>query len=133
VGGERQARALAVRDHLTRLREKIHGNPILNTTWQIGVFTVGVTVIAAGVVMLMLPGPGWLAIFLGFAILATEFAWAQAALRKARQAARRAKDRTLDPAVRRRNTIAAVILGVLTGAAITVYLKVFGFGLPWTP
>jgi len=40
------------------------------------VFMVGTAVIVAGLAMLVLPGPGWAAIFLGFAILATEFAFA---------------------------------------------------------
>ena len=38
---------------------------------------VGLAVVAAGVVMLVLPGPGWLVIFAGLALWATEFAWAQ--------------------------------------------------------
>jgi uncharacterized protein (TIGR02611 family) len=37
------------------------------------VFIVGWLVVLAGMVMLVTPGPGWAAIFLGFAILATEF------------------------------------------------------------
>lgn len=41
------------------------------------VFMVGFAVVAAGIAMLVLPGPGWVAIFLGFAILATEFAFAE--------------------------------------------------------
>jgi uncharacterized protein (TIGR02611 family) len=41
------------------------------------VFMVGAAVIVAGLAMLVLPGPGWAAIFLGFAILATEFAFAE--------------------------------------------------------
>jgi uncharacterized protein (TIGR02611 family) len=41
------------------------------------VFMLGFAVVAAGVAMLALPGPGWAAIFLGFAILATEFAFAE--------------------------------------------------------
>lgn len=41
------------------------------------VFMVGFAVVAAGIAMLVLPGPGWAAIFLGFAILATEFAFAE--------------------------------------------------------
>lgn len=38
---------------------------------------VGFAVVVAGIAMLALPGPGWAAIFLGFAILATEFAFAE--------------------------------------------------------
>jgi uncharacterized protein (TIGR02611 family) len=38
------------------------------------VFLIGWLVVLAGLIMLVTPGPGWAAIFLGFAILATEFA-----------------------------------------------------------
>jgi uncharacterized protein (TIGR02611 family) len=37
------------------------------------VFIIGWIVVLAGVIMLVTPGPGWAGIFLGFAILATEF------------------------------------------------------------
>jgi uncharacterized protein (TIGR02611 family) len=43
---------------------------------QILVGIVGVLVIIAGCFMLVLPGPGWVTIFLGLAILASEFEWA---------------------------------------------------------
>jgi len=38
---------------------------------------IGFAIVGAGIVMLVTPGPGWAAIFLGFAILATEFAFAE--------------------------------------------------------
>lgn len=41
------------------------------------VFLVGWVVVLAGMAMLVLPGPGWAVIFIGFAILATEFASAK--------------------------------------------------------
>ena len=41
------------------------------------VFIVGFAIVVAGIAMLVLPGPGWAAIFLGFAVLATEFAFAE--------------------------------------------------------
>ena len=37
----------------------------------------GFLLLAAGAVMLVLPGPGWLTIFAGLALLASEFEWAQ--------------------------------------------------------
>jgi uncharacterized protein (TIGR02611 family) len=43
------------------------------------VLIFGSTIILAGIAMLVLPGPGWVAIFLGFAILATEFTVAEKA------------------------------------------------------
>jgi uncharacterized protein (TIGR02611 family) len=39
---------------------------------------VGLAVVIAGIVLLVVPGPGWLVIFLGFALWATEFPWANA-------------------------------------------------------
>lgn len=41
------------------------------------VLMVGVAIVVAGIIMLVIPGPGWAGIFLGFAILATEFAFAE--------------------------------------------------------
>jgi hypothetical protein len=45
--------------------------------------------------MLVLPGPGLLLIIAGFAILATEYVWAQRALNYAKQKATRAKNKVL--------------------------------------
>ncbi|GLW67185.1 hypothetical protein Arub01_54280 [Actinomadura rubrobrunea] len=114
-----------------RFRAFIRRNRLLNTTWQIGVFTVGVTVLLGGLVMMVTPGPGIVGIVVGLAILATEFAWAQRALHRARQAAERAKEKALDPRTKRRNAIMAVLAGILAGAAVTAYLIIYGFALPW--
>jgi uncharacterized protein (TIGR02611 family) len=51
---------------------------------------VGGLITLLGVVALIAPGPGWLIIFTGLGILATEFAWAARALTKARGIASRA-------------------------------------------
>lgn len=59
---------------------------------RIGVSVAGFALVAGGIVMLVLPGPGLLVIVAGLAVLATEYAWARRALdeakRRARQAAR---------------------------------------------
>ena len=51
--------------------------------------TGGATLIAAGAVMLVLPGPGLLVIAMGVALLATEFAWAQHVMHHGKRHARR--------------------------------------------
>ncbi len=94
-------------------------------------FTVGMAVLLAGVAMLILPGPGWAAIFVGFAILATEFTWARVALTRAKDAATKAKDKALDPRVRRRNQLLAVGAGLLIAAGVIVYLARYGLSIPW--
>jgi len=43
---------------------------------------VGFTVLAVGVVMIVLPGPAFIVIPIGVGILATEFAWSRRLLRK---------------------------------------------------
>lgn len=48
------------------------------------VAVVGFTVLLAGVALLVLPGPAFIVIPLGLAILATEFVWARAILNRAR-------------------------------------------------
>ncbi|MEV5706033.1 TIGR02611 family protein [Actinoallomurus sp. NPDC052274] len=121
-----------MRETLTDWRERIRTRPLLNNVWRLAVFSVGVTVLAAGVAMLVLPGPGWAAIFVGFAILATEFAWAQRALTSAKQTASKAKEKALDPRVRRRNQLLAICAGVIVAAAIVAYLQAFGLNLPWS-
>lgn len=50
--------------------------------WGIGI--AGGVVLLAGIIMIPYPGPGWATVFLGLAILATEFAWAQHLLDVAR-------------------------------------------------
>jgi uncharacterized protein (TIGR02611 family) len=44
---------------------------------RLAVAIVGVTVTLLGVVMLVTPGPGWLAILLGLGVLGAEFVWAR--------------------------------------------------------
>ena len=49
----------------------------LRTAWRVVVGVVGATVLALGLAMLVLPGPGLLVIPIGLAILASEFVWAR--------------------------------------------------------
>ena len=64
----------------------LHRKPI-TYRWarRIAVAVVGGTVLAIGVALLVLPGPAFVVIPLGLAILGAEFAWARHWLRKGRQ------------------------------------------------
>jgi uncharacterized protein (TIGR02611 family) len=53
--------------------------------WRGVVLVVGLVLIAAGLVMLVTPGPGIAAILGGLALLATEFEWARRLLNWFRQ------------------------------------------------
>jgi len=48
----------------------------LDLTYRVVVAVIGSAVVVGGIVLIPLPGPGWLIVFGGLAILATEFAWA---------------------------------------------------------
>ena len=62
---------------------------------RVAVFVVGATIMLIGVILLVLPGPGLLVIFLGLSMLAGEFLWARLWLQRLRSgaasAARRAR------------------------------------------
>jgi len=57
---------------------------------RIVVLALGSTVLLLGLMLLVLPGPGLLVIFLGLTLLATEFVWARLWLRRLRVSTRRA-------------------------------------------
>ena len=67
-------RGLAARVH--RVRSRIRDRPKLNTAWRIGVGIVGTLVLVLGVIAIPYPGPGWLIVFAGLGLLASEFSWA---------------------------------------------------------
>jgi tellurite resistance protein TerC len=52
---------------------------------RIVITVVGFTVLIAGVVMIVLPGPAFIVIPVGLGILGLEFAWARAWLRKVKE------------------------------------------------
>ncbi|MEU2210852.1 TIGR02611 family protein [Streptomyces hygroscopicus] len=103
----------------------------LHLSWQVGVFVVGLAVVVVGIIMLPLPGPGWLVIFAGMAIWATEFVWAQLVLAWTKRKVTEAAHRALDPKVRRRNLILTTIAVVVCAAAVSVYVWKFGVVMPW--
>ncbi len=46
----------------------------------------GFALLIAGTAMIVLPGPGWVTIALGLALLAPDFAWARRALERVKKA-----------------------------------------------
>lgn len=57
---------------------------------------VGFTILAIGVVMMVLPGPAFIVIPIGVGILATEFVWARRLLRKVEEKIRGQTGKTND-------------------------------------
>jgi uncharacterized protein (TIGR02611 family) len=119
--------SLAARLH--RFREALRRNRGLDTVWRVLVFALGVTLVVAGLIMFVIPGPGWATVILGLVVLASEFRWANRALTPIKDAARRASNVAMDPRTRRRNLILAAIAGVLIGIAVVWYLTHYGLTL----
>jgi uncharacterized protein (TIGR02611 family) len=66
---------------------------VLRNGRRIVVSVVGFGLLAAGVVLLVIPGPGVLLIGAGLAVLASEYVWAQRTLNYARRRAAQIGDR----------------------------------------
>ena len=115
----------------SRAPEFIKARRVLHVSWQVGVFVIGLAVVVAGIIMLPLPGPGWVVIFGGMAIWATEFVWAQLVLRWTKRKVTEAAQRALDPKVCRRNIILTTIGLVIVGALVGFYVWKFGIVMPW--
>ena len=109
----------------------IRRSPVLHPIWQAGVFVIGLAVVAGGVLLLPLPGPGWVVIFGGMAIWATEFVWAQKVLHWAKSRAAAAAKAALDPRVRRRNVLLTAAGLVVVAGLAGWYVYAFGMAAPW--
>ena len=88
---------------------------------RIAVTVVGLAVLIAGIVMMVTPGPGVLVIVLGLAILASEWAWAERALDRAKAGGKVVLEQATASPIR----IALSVLLTLGGiAAVLVYFLV---------
>jgi len=65
---------------------------LIRTARRVAVAVIGGTVVLAGIALIVLPGPAFVVIPAGLAILATEFAWAKWMLKRARERAASAID-----------------------------------------
>jgi uncharacterized protein (TIGR02611 family) len=75
-----------------RWRDKLRDRPAADLTYRVVVGVVGLAVLVVGILAIPYPGPGWAIVFVGLAILATEFEWARRALAWTR----RRYDRVMD-------------------------------------
>ena len=88
---------------------------------RIAVTVVGFAVLIAGIIMMVTPGPGVLVIVVGLAILASEWAWAERALDRAKAGGKMVLDQATASPIR----IALSVLLTLGGiAAVLVYFLV---------
>lgn len=96
---------------------------------RVGIGIVGGLVLLVGVIAIPYPGPGWLIVFTGLAILATEFAWAQRLLDYAKS-----KYDAWTEWLKGQSIGVRVLVLSLTGAVVLVtlwLLNVFGMLSGW--
>jgi uncharacterized protein (TIGR02611 family) len=60
-----------------RWRDRLRERPAAEFGYRIAVAVIGLAVLAVGILAIPYPGPGWAIVFVGLAILATEFDWAR--------------------------------------------------------
>ncbi|MGZ8804105.1 MAG: TIGR02611 family protein [Microbacterium sp.] len=65
-----------VRLLLRRARAWVSRHPRLEFAYRVAVCVFGGLLTVIGLVLVPLPGPGWLVVFLGLAVLGSEFRWA---------------------------------------------------------
>jgi uncharacterized protein (TIGR02611 family) len=58
-------------------RRRIRSNPHSHRIYRTVIGVVGTIVMVGGLIMVPFPGPGWLVVFIGVGILASEFDWAK--------------------------------------------------------
>jgi uncharacterized protein (TIGR02611 family) len=75
VDAERSDRP--IRRMLRRMREWVSSHRRFEAAYRTLVGILGGGLAIVGLLMVPLPGPGWLVVFLGLAILGTEFHWAK--------------------------------------------------------
>lgn len=106
-----------------RLRTKAAEHRTTDLLWRIGVGLIGGLITLLGFVTLIGPGPGWLILFVGLGVLASEFAWAERALLKAKMAALSAKEKALSPQARRWLILGIIAFVALLGTGIWAYVR----------
>ena len=97
-----------------RWRDRLRERPTVDLAYRIGVGVVGLAVLGVGILAIPYPGPGWAIVFVGLAILATEFEWAQRLLKYVRK--------RYDAAMEwfRRQGLWVQVLGAVFTAAIVI-------------
>jgi uncharacterized protein (TIGR02611 family) len=115
--GERR-RDSAWEEKLERWRERhSERGRIYRVLWVV----IGATVLLAGLAMLVTPGPAFVVIPIGLAMLAMEFAWAERMLDRALEQADKAQQKARE-ASRRQKILGATATALGIAAAVTAWL-----------
>jgi uncharacterized protein (TIGR02611 family) len=70
-----------ISDRIRLTYDAIRANPVGDLAVKVTIAALGGLVVAVGIILIPLPGPGWLIVVLGLTIWAVEFVWARHVLR----------------------------------------------------
>ena len=97
--------------------------------YRIGFGVIGTAVLIGGVVMLVTPGPAFVLIPIGLAMLSLEFVWAEKLLEKSLEQAQIAQEKAAQTTTTQR-----VLVGIATALAIAAcVLAVLWWDIPLLP
>jgi uncharacterized protein (TIGR02611 family) len=105
---------------IERLEARRESHRERNRLFRIGFGIVGMLVLVAGLVMLVTPGPAFVLIPIGLAMLSLEFVWAERLLEKSLEQAQIAQEKAAQTTRTQR-----ILAGIATVLAIAA------FGLAW--
>ncbi len=115
-----------LRQRLAIGRERIRDRPVADFAYRVAVGIVGFVVLVVGIAAIPYPGPGWALVFLGLAILASEFYWAHRTLNFTRRHYNRAM-----VWIRRQGWWVQALMALLTAAVVVLTLWLLG-ALAWS-
>lgn len=129
--GDERRPGVRERTARTAWRRRIAARRAIDHPYRIAVGIVGALIVAAGIVAIPLPGPGWLIVIAGLFVLATEFSWAERLLEFTRRNVAGWTDWVAEQAVWVR-VVLAVATAALVYGVLVVTLHVTG--VPgWAP
>jgi uncharacterized protein (TIGR02611 family) len=118
VAAEEQRKPSLV-ERLRKQRERHRRRPLVVRVLYI---VVGFTLLGAGVAMLVLPGPAFVVIPIGLALLSLEFAWAENLLDRALEQGEAAKRKAAETTKTQRVLSGiAIVLGAGAGVAWAIF------------
>ncbi|MEI2775513.1 MAG: TIGR02611 family protein [Tetrasphaera sp.] len=106
-------------------RRKLRSNPTTARLYRLAVGALGTVIVVGGLLLVPLPGPGWLIVFAGLAVWASEFEWAQRLLDWVRAKVRAWND-WIRAQARWLQALAAVVTAAFVVAVIWAVLRVSG-------
>jgi uncharacterized protein (TIGR02611 family) len=114
--GQRLREAAIEAEYETGVREDTEEQARASIHIRLARMSLGSVLLGAGVLMLVLPGPGWITIFAGLAILAKDVAWAERAMERVRRRLPEGEEGKVDK---------RVVIGSLLFAVVAVAVSIW--------